>query len=143
MNWFSTAVLLFCITLGLSPSVADAKQGCETHPEKEGEDASWSITFAPGASELPSDSFGLLYLQNLETVLKICPDLPVKLVGFGDVGGEQAANVALADKRLAWVQSYLTGRGIAAARISKVNRAATSFGRKSKQVDIWYESGSR
>ena len=57
--------------------------------------------------------------------LKINPEQLVILEGYADVAGPQAANLALARRRARWVMDYLTGRGIAASRITVVSRGET------------------
>jgi outer membrane protein OmpA-like peptidoglycan-associated protein len=57
--------------------------------------------------------------------LKANPTHIVMVEGYTDAAGPQAANLALAQKRAAWVMAYLVGRGVAASRITVVSRGET------------------
>ena len=73
------------------------------------------------------------------------------LAGHADRSGPQTYNVGLSERRNAAVQSYLSGRGIPAARISSeafgesMPRVATADGVRelqNRRVEVTYGPGS-
>ena len=90
-------------------------------------------------------------LDSAVTAYGNCNNVPIMLAGYTDRAGSDTYNKALAGRRNAAVQSYITGKGVPAARITSEAfgesnpRVATADGVREPQnrrVEITYGPGS-
>jgi outer membrane protein OmpA-like peptidoglycan-associated protein len=80
------------------------------------------------------DSEGVL--QEIVKLLQQNPDLKLRVEGHTDNQGNAAANQALSEKRAQAVVTWLSGHGVAAARL-----AAKGFGQTKPAADNSTEDG--
>jgi OOP family OmpA-OmpF porin len=102
--------------------------------EKTGRVAVYGIHFATGQATIQPDSE-----QTLDEIVKLLtasPELKLRIEGYTDNVGSAASNLALSDKRAQAVVAWLTGKGIAAARLS-----AKGFGQTNPVGDNTTEEG--
>lgn len=76
----------------------------------------YGITFATGQATITPASDAVL--SDLLAVLTANPDWQLRIEGHTDNVGDQAANLKLSQARAAAVAAWLTGKGVAAARLS-------------------------
>src|SRR5690606_34536077 len=100
-------------------------------------------------ADITSEAAGIL--NNAVTAYQNCGTAAIMLAGHADRSGSTQYNVGLSQRRNASVQTYLTGRGIPAARISSEAfgesqpRVPTADGVRelqNRRVEITYGPGS-
>jgi OOP family OmpA-OmpF porin len=105
--------------------------------------ALYGIHFDTDSAKIRPDSEPVL--QEILALLQGSPDLKLEIQGHTDSTGTRPRNQTLSGERAASVKSYLTGRGIAPARLSTAGFAdtvpvgdnATSEGRaKNRRVEL-------
>ncbi len=84
--------------------------------QKEGRYTFQSVTFATGSDELLPPSFP--ELDALAAYLEAHPAAKALIAGHTDAVGDEAANLALSERRARAVGGYLAQKGIGAARLS-------------------------
>jgi OOP family OmpA-OmpF porin len=102
--------------------------------EKTGRVAVYGIHFATGQATIQPDSEQTL--GEIAKLLMASPDLKLRIEGYTDNVGSAASNLALSDKRAQAVVAWLTGKGIAGARLS-----AKGFGQTNPVGDNTTEEG--
>lgn len=75
-----------------------------------------NIYFKSGSTRLAAESAPLL--DSLADIIARCPGMVIKVSGYTDSDGSDAANKKLSDARAKAVASYLVGKGIEADRIT-------------------------
>ena len=82
------------------------------------------IEFATDEATLRTAAYPLL--DELATIATDCPGSTIVISGHTDRSGDEAANVRLSQARADAVAGYLSGRGVAAARIETAGRGSSS-----------------
>jgi outer membrane protein OmpA-like peptidoglycan-associated protein len=85
------------------------------------------LNFATASAELPADAQNTV--EALAQILKAYPNAKIRLEGYADARGSDAANAQLGAQRATAVATALTSRGISADRI------ATGTGGENNPVD--------
>jgi outer membrane protein OmpA-like peptidoglycan-associated protein len=93
-----------------------------------------AILFAINKSDLSTDA--KTNLDKLVTVLNSYPDTNIEVQGHTDNTGTDAYNQTLSEKRAASVSSYLTGKSIAASRVT-----TKGYGESAPKYDNSTEEG--
>lgn len=75
------------------------------------------LTFATGSSTLDMDKSGE-QLSNMAEIMKCYPNANIKIGGYTDNTGDEAANMLLSQNRANAVMAALTSKGVAADRMS-------------------------
>ena len=81
------------------------------------------VQFETGSNALTSDS--KYQLDDLAEILQKYPQMKIELGGHTDNVGDPAVNKTLSQQRADIVKTYLTGKGIAAARLTAVGYGST------------------
>ncbi|HET6959297.1 MAG TPA: OmpA family protein [Vicinamibacterales bacterium] len=102
--------------------------------ERSGRVAVYGVHFATGQATILPDSEQTL--MQIVQVLRDHSELSLRVEGYTDNVGQAAANQALSDRRAQAVVAWLTGRGIAGARL-----AARGFGAANPVGDNATEDG--
>lgn len=77
-----------------------------------------NIYFSAGSARLDAKSTPLL--DNLFDIVNRCPDLVIMVAGHTDSDGSTDANQRLSERRAASVASYLSAKGVSAARMQAI-----------------------
>jgi OOP family OmpA-OmpF porin len=92
------------------------------------------LNFDTGKATLKADS--VTQLDQIAQMLKAAPDLKLEVAGHTDNAGAAASNKTLSEQRAQTVMKALTGRGIAAARLT-----AKGYGQDKPIADNKVEEG--
>lgn len=71
-----------------------------------------NLNFETGTADVSPSSQG--QLENIAKILKIFPDVKIKIGGYTDKTGDESLNKALSQKRADAVKAYLDGQGLGA-----------------------------
>jgi OmpA-OmpF porin, OOP family len=102
--------------------------------EKSGHVAVYGIRFSTGQATILPDSEQTL--AQIVQLLRDHPELSLRVEGYTDNVGQAAANQALSDRRAQAVAAWLTGHGVAGARLS-----AKGFGPANPVADNTTDEG--